>query len=341
MAKKQQRKQRPSGQRQPTGSVSCNGSDRRFSSARFAGAFGLSCIVLFALINSAPEWVTGPINRHTAAALGLMLNVFGAAVTVSGDIVSSGGVAFRIVPECTPVFTGGLFLCFVAWYPASLRDKAAGLFAGLLFLAFGNLLRLVGTFLISRYDRSLFEIVHVYLGQVMSVALVIIACMAWLRWLGRGSKPQGIAMEGAAFLARFVLISGALFLLWVQIHHGYIAMLDFFMTRGFSLFGEPVQLARQTPYYYETFSIVVFASLVFAVRALQMRARLICLAAGLTLLFCIHLLHRIDNALIARFHITAGVPADLTLLVAGQYLVPVLFLVYWSIRHTRSLSRKR
>lgn len=250
MAGNQQRKKRPSGHRQPTGAVSRSGSGERCVTLSFAAAFAGSCLLLYVIIHLLPASALQSVNEHTAQLLGAALASAGVSATVTGDIVSGSGVAFRIVPECTPVFTGGLFLCFVVWYPASLRDKATGLFAGLLFLAFGNLLRLVGTFLITRYDRSLFDVVHVYLGQVMSVALVIIACMAWLRWLGRSSKQQGMAEEGAAFLVRFVLISGGLFLIWVQIHHGYIVVLDFFMTRGFLLFGERVLLLRQTPYYY-------------------------------------------------------------------------------------------
>ena len=45
-------------------------------------------------------------------------------------------------------------------------------------------------------------------------------------------------------------------------------------------------------------------------------------------LFFIHLFHRIDNALAAYFNFTAILPVDLTLLVVGQYLLPVLFLIF-------------
>jgi hypothetical protein len=52
------------------------------------------------------------------------------------------------------------------------------------------------------------------------------------------------------------------------------------------------------------------------------------LSAGLGLLFLIHLFHRIDNALMALYNITAMQTLDLTVLVIGQYLVPVLLLLY-------------
>lgn len=52
------------------------------------------------------------------------------------------------------------------------------------------------------------------------------------------------------------------------------------------------------------------------------------LGAGLGFLLIIHLLHRIDNALTAVYHITTMQFADLTGLVIGQYLVPMLLLIY-------------
>jgi hypothetical protein len=52
------------------------------------------------------------------------------------------------------------------------------------------------------------------------------------------------------------------------------------------------------------------------------------LSAGLGLLFLIHLFHRIDNALMALYNIAAMQTLDLTVLVIGQYLVPVLLLIY-------------
>jgi hypothetical protein len=48
----------------------------------------------------------------------------------------------------------------------------------------------------------------------------------------------------------------------------------------------------------------------------------------LGVLFLIHLFHRIDNALMAVYNITAMERVDLTAMVIGQYLVPVLLLIY-------------
>jgi hypothetical protein len=113
------------------------------------------------------------------------------------------------------------------------------------------------------------------------------------------------------------------------------------MSFGFSLVDYPLSLARQNVYYYETFNIVVFASLVLAARSLPRVKKVKALAAGLGFLFVTHLAHRIANALLVCFNFTPIAPVDLTLLVVGQYLLPVLFLAHLVRLHTRVGRRFR
>ncbi|HVP79212.1 MAG TPA: exosortase H [Thermodesulfobacteriota bacterium] len=295
---------------------------------RFAAVFALSCIGLYGLVQVLPSSVLSPINEHVARMLGLLLNALGITASVAGDIVSEKALAFRIIPECTPIFTAGLFFCFVVFYPATVREKATGFLMGIPALYLGNLVRLAATFMISRYNRGFFEVVHVYLGQVFTILLVIVACIVWVKWLDRKESPWSVPMKVIGFLIRFSLISGCLFLVWLKVHHWYIWSLDRFILFGFSLFNYRVPLVRQTVYYYETFSIVVFISLVLAAWSLPWKTKIKALAVGLGFLFFIHLIHRINNVLLAYFNFATLVPVDLTLLVVGQYLLPVLFVIY-------------
>lgn len=289
-------------------------------------AFALSCIAIYGLIQTLPPSFTQPVSEHTARALCQFLTIAGIAVSAAGDTVSDGDLFFRIIPECTPLFTAGLFLCFVIFYPATFRQKATGLIAGLPALYLGNLVRLAMIFIISRHNRGLFGPVHAYLGQVFTVILVFLTCILWVKWLDKKEPGQKI-IPAANFLVRFALISGCVFLVWMEVHHGYIRFLDQFMTFGFSLFNEHIIARRETPVYYETFSIVTFTSLVLAA-GIPWRRKMSLLAAGLGFLFAIHLFHRVDNALVAAFHYTAFLTVDLTLLLIGQFLLPGLFLIY-------------
>ncbi|SPF40503.1 conserved membrane hypothetical protein [Syntrophobacter sp. SbD1] len=302
---------------------------------RFAAGFIISCIGLYAAIQVLPSSFTQPLNEHIARSLGLVLSSLGVSdITTVNDIVSDGKFSVKIIPECTPLFSAGLFLCFIIFHPATVGQKAAGLLAGLPALYLGNLGRLIITFMVSRHNQWLFDVIHVYLGQVFSICMIFMTCILWLKWTGKEESNESLPAKVANFLARFALISGCLFLMWVRVHPEYIRFLDRFMHFGFSLFGHHFNSARQTSVYYETFSIVTFASLVLAVRSTPWKTRVKQLAAGFGFLFLTHLFHRIDNFLVVLFNYTAAIPVDLTLLLIGQYLLPVLFLIY-SIRMPR------
>ncbi len=301
----------------------------RFKNFRFVAAFILSCVGIYACIFALPGRYTGPINEHTAQTLGLALNLIGVPVSVAADTVTGGAFALQVIPECTSLFMSGLFLCFVFFSPATIRQKASGLMMGIPALYLGNLVRLVAIFMAGQYDRRLFEPVHAFWGQVYAVLLVLLSFVLWLKSLDKEESKWSSSMKAISFLGRFALIAGCLFLVWMKVHHGYIRLLDQFMLFGFSLFGHHFNPARQTHVYYETFSVVTFTSLVLAVRSTPWKTRIKQLAAGLGFLFLTHLFHRIDNFLMVLFNYTAALSVDLTLLLIGQYLLPVLLLIYW------------
>ena len=300
----------------------------RSKNFRLVAAFILSCIGIYALILALPARYTGLINEHTAWTLGLVLNLIGIPVSVMGDVVSVRGFALQIIPECTPLFMVGLFLCLIVFSPATIRQKGSGLLMGIPVLYLGNLVRLLAIFMAGQHDRGLFEVVHAFWGQIYTIFLVLLSFILWLKWIDKKESQQGIPMKAAFFLARFAVISGCLFLVWMKVHHGYIWLLDRFALPVFSLFNYHFSFTQNTVVYYETFSIVTFTSLVLAARSISWILKIKALAVGLGFLFLTHLFHRIDNALMAYFHFTSAQTIDLTLLVTGQYLLPVLFLIF-------------
>ncbi len=311
----------------------------RSDRVRFMVFFTIACIGLYAALTILPSSFTKPVNEHTAWTLGLVLNILGIPVSTDNATVSDSSFALQIIPECTALFIVGFFLCFIAVYPATVRQKAVGLSMGIPILYLGNLVRLTTIFMVSRYDRRLFEVAHVYLGQLFTMFLVIFTCVLWIEWLPTQESQQRIPPKIPAFLFRFVLISGPLFLVWLKVHHGYIWFIDRFMVFGFSLFSYHLNPAiPATAIYYETFNIVTFTSLVLATASVPWTKKIKGLAAGLGLFFLIHLFHRIDNALIVIFNFTAAIPVDLTLVVVGQYLPFVLVLIYLLGRQKNRIS---
>jgi exosortase H (IPTLxxWG-CTERM-specific) len=295
----------------------------RFEGFRFGAALALSCIGLYTLIFALPDDYLGPINEHTARTLGHVLNAFGIAASTIGDTVSGVGVAFKIIPECTVLLSVGLFSCFVTFYPAPIPKKTGGLLLGVSVLYLGNLVRLTLLFMIGRYDRRLFEVSHVYLGQVFTIALVFFSCILWLKWLAREEPKERLPIKIVSFLGRFVVISGCMFFLWLEVHHYYIWFVDRFMILGFSLFGWRLMIPRNTAIYYETFNIVTFTSLMLATQGIKPLRRMKGLVIGLGVLFLLHLVHRIDNVFMTAFGSPSVIPVDYVLCAVGQYLLPV------------------
>jgi hypothetical protein len=81
---------------------------------------------------------------------------------------------------------------------------------------------LTGIFIAGQYDRRLFEVVHAFWGQVYAVFLVLLTFILWLKSLDKKGWKWNIPMKAVIFLAWFALVAGCLFLVWMQVHHGYI-----------------------------------------------------------------------------------------------------------------------
>lgn len=317
----------------PPGRVSIPGLTRsgRF---RFAAAFGLSCLGFHALVCALPPSFAKPLCDHTARTLAQVLGALGIPVLTIDNIVSGGRLAFQIVLECTALFMVGLFTCFVSLYPGDARKKAVGLSMGIPALYLGNIARLTAIFVVSRYNPGFFGLVHVYVGQVFTMFLVILACMLWLKWVNR-DPAEGPGGKVVGFLARFALISGFMFLFWIEVHHWYIWLIDRLIILGFSFFGYRLFVPPETAVYYETFPIVTFTALILATRVPWAR-RGATLAAGLCLFFLLHLFHRTNTTLMSAFGFASLLQPDVFLCDIGQYLLPVLLWLAMTTRRSSS-----
>jgi len=324
--------------------VPCSPPDRltvggliRSSRFRFAASFGLSCLGFHALVCALPPSFAKPLCDHTAGTLAQILNTLGIPVLTGNNIVSGGRLAFRVVLECTALFMVGLFTCFVSLYPAGTRTKAIGLAMGIPALYLGNLVRLTAIFLVGWYHPGLFGLVHVYVGQVFTMFQAILSCLLWLRWVNR-DPDAGPGSKVASFLARFALISGSVFLFWMEVHRGYIWLIDRFMILGFSFFGYRLFVPQETAIYYETFSIVTFTSLILATRVPWARKGTT-LAAGLCLFFLVHFFHRTNATLMGAFGFTPLLQLDVFLCDIGQLLLPVLLWLAMAARGLPGLNK--
>jgi exosortase/archaeosortase family protein len=215
----------------------------------FVAPFAASCIVLYAVIQFLPRFITGPINENSAKTMGLFLNLINIPVSVAGAFVSGGGFTLEVITECTPLFISGLFFCFVVFYPSAINHKVSGLLLGLPAMYLGNLARLVAIFIAGRHDRNIFDVVHAFWGQVFTMLLVVLTCGLWIKSIERAEPQKGITLMGTNFPGRFVVIGSCLFIVWMKVHHGYIWLLDQITLPVFSLFHYEFSFTHNTVVY--------------------------------------------------------------------------------------------
>lgn len=303
--------------------------DHREVLKRFCIRFLLLCIALYFLINWVPSRFIEPINVYTARMCGLLLGILGLSTHVHGPFVTAGGFSVKIITECSAVFVCALFSSFVLAYPASPRDKAFGLVFGLPLLFLVNLLRLLIVFLVGLRVPALFQAVHIYLGQIMMVLFLILACLIWLRTCGRIPLKE----TPFVFLARAVLFSATPFSLWLLIDDSYVALNTYGARVLLNLFGLGLPLSWNTGRNlntYASFSLVAFATLVIATRSLDLQTKLRGLLFGSGALAVVYFLYEAHKMLYAGLSAGVALIPFVGLIIANQWVLPFalwLFLV--------------
>lgn len=305
-----------------------DGTVRYRMTARQGIVFAFLCGLLIAGANWSPAAVFEPLNRHTAAMAGRILTFFGTAPVGEGASLSLDGFPVRIITECSALYMAILFISFVIAYSASLTRKVAGVLLALPAFDLVNSLRIAAVVMIGAHYPRFFDLVHVYLGQVMMVLTVICTCMAWLRrgetFDGESSLPD--------FLARLMWISGLLFIPWLYLNSRYVAVSDYPISFLFSRFGNPVDIPHDRHIYSQTFNLVTFFALVLATASVTPRRKAIGLGTGFVILWFGHQAFRLANVLLSAFNVEAAFRLSTGIYLVFEYLMPVILwlaILYW------------
>ena len=285
--------------------------------------FALLCtMLLLAAVWLEPHLVL--LCHGTAVQVGVLLGLAGYAPQVQGDLVILPGFSVRIVSECTPLYACLLYVAFVLAQPASWGRTLAGLLAGIMVISTANLLRIAfvtaaGTVL----APILFDILHVYLGQVAMLLLVVTACLLWLRWSADGPAPL-------PFMLRAVLIATALFVPWLMINRDYVARLDAMVALLFSWLYPGYQLLTPRPLtiYNHTFAVPLLLSLVVAGWKPWTVRRFGALIGGIGLIAGWHTLFRISHVVWTALNMPEIEPLHQAIYLLGQFLLPFLLWFY-------------
>jgi exosortase family protein XrtM len=112
---------------------------------------------------------------------------------LNGTLLTSPSVYFEIVRGCEGMEGMLLMISAICAFSISWSDKLKGILLGVAFIYAFNLLRIVGLYYLMTYNVSLFNFVHLYIGQSITIILVSVFFILWIsRSLKKDeNKPTG------------------------------------------------------------------------------------------------------------------------------------------------------
>lgn len=296
--------------------------------APFRGAvrFAIICCGLFLLCAVTPDFLLEGVNLVTAALVNACLACQGSICERAGSVLTVGGFRVRIITECTSVYLCILYAAAVFSQPATLAERLRGLLSGIILLSGLNVIRIAAVTLVGARRPEIFEILHLYLGQVVMIFAVIALCVCWIQRSGSGDLEHQLLR--AAFL-------GSLFFLpWFMVNLQYVALVDR-IVNGMHLLMYPgyrLDLPRPFPVYNHTFAVPLVCALIAASTHLSLRRRLVLATGGTSLIVCWHVLFRVTHVMWTAYHMAWIEPVHQVVYLIGQYLLP--FLIWWRLVRT-------
>jgi exosortase H (IPTLxxWG-CTERM-specific) len=120
-----------------------------------------------------------PFTAGVARVSGVLLNLIGQEVTVTGTVIRSARFAVNINNGCNGVEAMLILLASIVAFPASMKARAAGLFLGALAVQILNAIRIVTLYLLGAYQPRLFDLFHTAVWQIVIILAAIGFFLVW------------------------------------------------------------------------------------------------------------------------------------------------------------------
>ena len=248
--------------------------------------FLLLCAFIYAGLDRLPEPSYAWINAANARLAAGLLQLCGYDPRVNGTFLTLEGFTVQVIGECSAVFISVLLIAFVLSTPSPWTKKIPGLAGGCLLLLIINILRIAVVTWTGAFHPTLFEISHVYLGQVILILTLLLFCLGWSLW--SREKSTGLMFKNALLLFSWSLL---LFAFWMLVHKYYYRLLLDISDGLLALFQLDIRRPdriRIFPHTFVTFNSVIIGSLFCVARKRLQRPALV-LFFWLVLLFSLHL----------------------------------------------------
>nr|WP_320191728.1 archaeosortase/exosortase family protein [uncultured Desulfobacter sp.] len=264
----------------------------------FTWTFLISAAFIIIPVSLIPESWYGPINRLTANLSAVFMRMMGSAPMVRGTTICLKDFTVNVISECSAIHLIALFAAFIIAFPAGRIQKLIGIVVGVVLISIINSMRIGAITMIGRFYPNLFDVFHIYLGQLGMLSLVVFMCLCWCR---KVSDPDFLERP-AGFFLRFLSFSFVPFLLWLPLNRVYQNIVDGFVEKIFSAASYKIIIPLTHDFYYQSFSLVTMTGLLFAAKSVKLSDRLRWFAIVFFVLTLLQIAFRICNTWITAFH---------------------------------------
>ena len=129
--------------------------------------------------NPVNDHVIVPFTAAIAKGSGVLLNLIGQNVAVSGTVIRSSRFAVNINNGCNGVEAMLILLASIVAFPASMKARATGLVLGALAVQLLNAVRIVTLYLLGAYQPRLFDLFHTAVWQIVIILAAIGFFLVW------------------------------------------------------------------------------------------------------------------------------------------------------------------
>ncbi|MBN1906114.1 MAG: archaeosortase/exosortase family protein [Deltaproteobacteria bacterium] len=266
------------------------------------------------------EWYT-PLNRFTAFLSGEVISLFLPSSVVHGSLISVRGFRVNVISECSAIHLMALLASFIYAFPSVFWIKFYGIISGVLFLFSVNIIRIAMVTIIGMQMPGIFDIFHIYLGQMIMMIIMISFSLYWGLWVSGSSDME----SPGYYILRFLVFSAIGLVIWLFLNRVCMTIIDYFVMWFFAIISYPVDIPRTHAYYYQTFSLISLTGLLLAFKKVKLSIRIRWTAYGAMLLFFFQIILRICNAWITAYGVEWMAGLSQVIYNLCVYAIPVIF----------------
>ena len=154
---------------------------------------------IFSFWLTSQEWfetAAQPLLNFYADISNTILNLLGQDTKSTGETISSGGFSIQIKKGCDAIAPMILYTLSILFFPVAFSKKPKGILIGIILLFLLNIVRIVSLFLTGKYVKSLFDLMHTDVWQILFIIFTLYLWLVWLRKVTADDQPQSDEVSG-------------------------------------------------------------------------------------------------------------------------------------------------